>query len=402
MRMEMEMEMEMEMLVAIWHALHALLRVLLRLPFFMLRMLKMLSPPPLISSSAVNDFPFSTLKPIALPHCHCHYHCRIAQCTNANCLDAADQPHTKYPPSFAIFLFALIRSFALPGITFAIGYLAIACLCLLHKCTSQWTWDFFRVFASNCFLRESVRSWMLMALAAISLIRNYKWGGVMIRFLFSYSYVVEKQPIGRLLFHQYCETSNAQYHKSCIFLSKVEEYETSDDDSGIRRDLASTITAMLSLNRDDTPSVSFNNFLLKIYGSSCSRLKILTRNGVIFCRMRWFRERMQLQRVLLMMICLPTTSSPKSPSKEYYVFLSVKCCEPFQIGARIPGWRFVQAVHRIGLFLSLSAMEVAGEAACGQAHISSLSSAGQRRLRGSLCMSGQSVHSTLFQLCESL
>ena len=108
---------------------------------------------------------------------------------------------------------------------------------------------------------------MLMALAAISLIRNYKWSGVMIRFLFSYSYVVEKQPIGRLLFHQYCETSNAQYHKSCIFLSKVEEYETSDDDSGIRRDLASTITAMLSLNRDDTPSVSFNNFLLKIYGS---------------------------------------------------------------------------------------------------------------------------------------
>ncbi|PAV58819.1 hypothetical protein WR25_08827 [Diploscapter pachys] len=74
-----------------------------------------------------------------------------------------------------------------------------------------------------------------------------------------YSYVVEKQPIGRLLFHQYCEASNAQYHKSCIFLSKVEEYETSDDDSGIRRDLASTITAMLSLNRDDTPSSSQNS-----------------------------------------------------------------------------------------------------------------------------------------------
>lgn len=107
-----------------------------------------------------------------------------------------------------------------------------------------------------------------------------------VRFLFSYSYVVEKQPIGRLLFHQYCETSNAQYHKSCLFLSKVEEYETSDDDSGIRRDLASTITAMLSLNRDDTPSVSFNNFLFKIHGLSCSPLKTRTRNGVVFCRMR--------------------------------------------------------------------------------------------------------------------
>lgn len=68
--------------------------------------------------------------------------------------------------------------------------------------------------------------------------------------------------------------------------------------------------------------------------------------------------------------------------------LSAKC-ESLQVGARIPGWRCLQAVHRIGLLLSLSSMEVAGEAACGQAHISSLSSAGQRRLRGSLCMPGQ-------------
>uniref|UniRef100_A0A1I7YW31 G protein-coupled receptor kinase n=1 Tax=Steinernema glaseri TaxID=37863 RepID=A0A1I7YW31_9BILA len=70
----------------------------------------------------------------------------------------------------------------------------------------------------------------------------------------SYGYVVEKQPIGKLLFQQFCE-KNAQYDQCCMFLSKVEEYETSDDDGESRRMLAKTIAALLAPN-DESPCSS--------------------------------------------------------------------------------------------------------------------------------------------------
>uniref|UniRef100_A0A1I7X1C8 LIM zinc-binding domain-containing protein n=1 Tax=Heterorhabditis bacteriophora TaxID=37862 RepID=A0A1I7X1C8_HETBA len=37
----------------------------------------------------------------------------------------------------------------------------------------------------------------------------------------TYSYVVERQPIGKLLFHDFCEATSQQYLQGCIFLSKV-------------------------------------------------------------------------------------------------------------------------------------------------------------------------------------
>lgn len=62
----------------------------------------------------------------------------------------------------------------------------------------------------------------------------------------SYDFIVEKQPIGRLLFIEFCEASNSQHQQCCSFLSKVEEYETSDDDGQSRRELAQAIFALLT------------------------------------------------------------------------------------------------------------------------------------------------------------
>uniref|UniRef100_A0A8L7T2H3 G protein-coupled receptor kinase n=1 Tax=Brugia malayi TaxID=6279 RepID=A0A8L7T2H3_BRUMA len=65
----------------------------------------------------------------------------------------------------------------------------------------------------------------------------------------SYSYVVEKQPIGKLLFEQFCNTDE-RYARAWTFLCKVEEYETSDDDGESRRSLAKSIASLLSVDND--------------------------------------------------------------------------------------------------------------------------------------------------------
>ena len=46
--------------------------------------------------------------------------------------------------------------------------------------------------------------------------------------LFSYAYVVEKQPIGRILFKQFCEETDPHELGICWrFLERVEEFEIS-------------------------------------------------------------------------------------------------------------------------------------------------------------------------------
>ncbi|KAM3725056.1 G protein-coupled receptor kinase [Dirofilaria immitis] len=67
--------------------------------------------------------------------------------------------------------------------------------------------------------------------------------------LLLYDYVVEKQPIGKLLFEQFCNT-DAQYAKAWAFMCKIEEYETSDDDGESRRTLAKSIASLLSVEND--------------------------------------------------------------------------------------------------------------------------------------------------------
>lgn len=81
-------------------------------------------------------------------------------------------------------------------------------------------------------------------------------------FISSYSYVVERQPIGKLLFQQFCE-STTQYFRCCKFLERVEEYEMSDDDGEIRRELAKSIAALLVSPAGDQPTtVIFQQGLL--------------------------------------------------------------------------------------------------------------------------------------------
>lgn len=66
--------------------------------------------------------------------------------------------------------------------------------------------------------------------------------------------MVEKQPIGKLLFEQFCGTI-PQYARAWTFLCRVEDYETSDDDGESRRTLAKSIASLLS-PEGDTPCVS--------------------------------------------------------------------------------------------------------------------------------------------------
>ncbi|XP_071539196.1 G protein-coupled receptor kinase 2 isoform X2 [Panulirus ornatus] len=54
-----------------------------------------------------------------------------------------------------------------------------------------------------------------------------------------YSYVVDQQPIGRLLFRQFCETVKPTYHKYNIFLDDVESYQLELDEK--RQEVAHAI-----------------------------------------------------------------------------------------------------------------------------------------------------------------
>nr|CAD7432303.1 unnamed protein product [Timema monikensis] len=54
-----------------------------------------------------------------------------------------------------------------------------------------------------------------------------------------YSYVVDQQPIGRLLFRQFCENAQSEYHRYNIFLDSIEHYEIESDEN--RLEVAQTI-----------------------------------------------------------------------------------------------------------------------------------------------------------------
>ncbi|VDN57042.1 unnamed protein product [Dracunculus medinensis] len=79
----------------------------------------------------------------------------------------------------------------------------------------------------------------------------------------TYNYVVEKQPIGKLLFEQYCNTVE-KYSKVWSLLLKIEDYETSDDDKDRRVYLAKLIAQSLSDSHEiatTSTEPSWYNFL---------------------------------------------------------------------------------------------------------------------------------------------
>jgi hypothetical protein len=58
--------------------------------------------------------------------------------------------------------------------------------------------------------QENLRSQYSIKLSPFSLLPDVK-----------YSYVVDQQPIGRLLFRQFCEDAKPEYHRYNIFLDYI-------------------------------------------------------------------------------------------------------------------------------------------------------------------------------------
>lgn len=48
-----------------------------------------------------------------------------------------------------------------------------------------------------------------------------------------YGYVVDQQPIGRLLFRQYCQDKKPAYHQYNLFLDAIEKYEIEMDENRV-------------------------------------------------------------------------------------------------------------------------------------------------------------------------
>ncbi|XP_049779043.1 G protein-coupled receptor kinase 2 [Schistocerca cancellata] len=71
-----------------------------------------------------------------------------------------------------------------------------------------------------------------------------------------YSYVVDHQPIGRLLFRQFCENEKQQYHHYNAFLDAVERYELESDEK--RMEVAQTIYGRY-LNQESSEAVDILN-----------------------------------------------------------------------------------------------------------------------------------------------
>ena len=71
-----------------------------------------------------------------------------------------------------------------------------------------------------------------------------------------YGYVVDQQPIGRLLFREFCERLHPEYHTYNIFLDAIEQYELESDEN--RCDLAQTVYKRY-LQRDATEAVDVLN-----------------------------------------------------------------------------------------------------------------------------------------------
>ncbi|XP_018336919.1 G protein-coupled receptor kinase 2 isoform X2 [Agrilus planipennis] len=63
-----------------------------------------------------------------------------------------------------------------------------------------------------------------------------------------YEYVVDQQPIGKLLFQQWCEAKRPQYHRCLKFLTATERYEVETDDQRI--ELADAIKKEFMVGRE--------------------------------------------------------------------------------------------------------------------------------------------------------
>lgn len=75
----------------------------------------------------------------------------------------------------------------------------------------------------------------------------------------SYKYVIEKQPIGKALFKQYCEETSPELCRCWMFLELIEEYEMNDDDECKRRSCATDICSRLESQQAAAVAAQTNN-----------------------------------------------------------------------------------------------------------------------------------------------
>lgn len=68
-----------------------------------------------------------------------------------------------------------------------------------------------------------------------------------------FEYVVDQQPIGRLLFRYWCEKKRPEYYRYLIFLDVCEQYELETDEQRI--DLASSIKKQFMQTAEDGSEV---------------------------------------------------------------------------------------------------------------------------------------------------
>ena len=71
-----------------------------------------------------------------------------------------------------------------------------------------------------------------------------------------YSYVVDQQPIGRLLFRQYCQDKKPSYHNYNLFLDAMDKYEVEMDEN--RTEMAKSLFDQY-LKREDSEVVDILN-----------------------------------------------------------------------------------------------------------------------------------------------
>lgn len=82
-----------------------------------------------------------------------------------------------------------------------------------------------------------------------------------------YEYVVDQQPIGKLLFDQWCEQKGPAYHRCLKFLDAAKRYEVETDEQ--RLELANSIKKEFLVEADQhegitLPDVSSSNTSLYV------------------------------------------------------------------------------------------------------------------------------------------
>lgn len=77
-----------------------------------------------------------------------------------------------------------------------------------------------------------------------------------------YEYVVDQQPIGKLLFKQWIESERKQYHRCLKFLDVAERYEVETDDQ--RMELANAIKKEFMVGAETEEALSLPEVGIKI------------------------------------------------------------------------------------------------------------------------------------------